>query len=39
MGVDITHIIRHDFRNLQDYAAFLKYVKDTIEILKENLHL
>ncbi len=30
MEVDISHIIRHDFRNLKDHAASLKYAKDTI---------
>ncbi len=39
MGVDISHIIRHDFRNLKDHDASLKYAKDTIETLMKKLHL
>ena len=39
MGVDITHIIRHDFRNIKDHDASLKYAKDTLESLKKKLHL
>lgn len=37
--MDITHIIRHDFSNFQDFDASLEFVKNTIETLKKNLHL
>lgn len=39
MGVDISHIIRHDFRDVKNRDAALKYTKDAIERLKKNLHL
>ncbi len=39
MGVDISHIIRHEFRNIKDHDASLKYAKDTIETLKKKLYL
>ena len=37
MGVDISHIIRHDFRNVQDKNESLEFTKKTIEQLKNNL--
>ena len=39
MGVDITHIVRHDFYNLEDRDLAIKYVMDTIHLLKSKLAL
>ena len=39
MGVDISHIIRHDFRDVKIHAAAMDFVKETIERLKKNLHI
>ena len=39
MGVDISHIIRHDFRNVKNHASAMDFVKETIERLKNNLHI
>lgn len=37
MGVDISHIIRHDFREVDDKEASKKFVERTITALKKNL--
>lgn len=37
MGVDISHIIKHDFRNVHDKEQSLIFTKETIEQLKTNL--
>lgn len=39
MGVDITHVVRHEFENLKDHDATLRYAKDIIETLKKKLYL
>ena len=39
MGVDITHVIRHEFRDVKNRAASVEFVMKTIERLKKNLHL
>lgn len=39
MGVDITHIIRHKFRDVHNHAAAMDFTKKTIRRLKENLHI
>ena len=39
MGVDISHIIRHDFRDVNNRDDALEYTKEAIERLKKNLHL
>lgn len=35
MGVDISHIIKHDFRKVHDREASMRFVKETIETLKK----
>lgn len=37
MGVDITHIIKHDFRQTHDIQLSLDFAKKTIEHLKKEL--
>lgn len=37
MGVNITHIIKHDFRQTHDIQLCLKFAKKTIERLKKEL--
>ena len=37
MGVDISHIIRHGFRKVEDKKAAKAFVVNTIERLKKNL--
>lgn len=37
MGVDITHIIRHDFRNVENKKTSEQFVIKTIDRLKKNL--
>ena len=37
MGVDISHIIRHDFRQVKDKKAAKAFVDKTIDRLKKNL--
>lgn len=39
MGVDITHIVRNDFYDVENREASLKYVHDTIDLLKAKLAL
>lgn len=39
MGVDVTHIVRNDFYNVEDRDASLRYVLDTINLLKSKLAL
>jgi len=39
VGVDVSHIIRHDFKDLSNHKAALDYTKAAIERLKKNLHL
>lgn len=39
MGVDISHIIRHDFRDVKNRVASMEFVKETIEKLKKNLNI
>ena len=39
MGVDITHIIRHDFKDVKNRTSAMHFVKETIEKLKKNLHI
>lgn len=39
MGVDISHIIRHDFRDVKNRVASMEFVKETIEELKKNLNI
>lgn len=39
MGVDITHIIRHDYKDIKNHEAAIAYVNETIQKLKENLHI
>lgn len=39
MGVDISHIIRHDFKNINNHASAMEFVKETIDRLKKNLHI
>ncbi len=39
MGVDISHIIRHDFRQVEDKEASKAFVFKTMEQLKKNLHI
>ena len=37
MGVDVTHIIKHDFRQTHDIQLSLEFTKRTIECLKKEL--
>ena len=37
MGIDITHIIKHDFRQTHDIQLSLEFAKETIERLKRGL--
>ena len=39
MGVDISHIIRHNFYEVEDKDASKLFVQKTIERLKNNLHI
>lgn len=39
MGIDVSHIIRHNFRNIKDRTATNEFVLHTIEQLKEKLCL
>ena len=39
MGVDISHIIRHDFKDVKNHATSMDFVNKTIERLKKNLHI
>lgn len=39
MGVDITHIIRHDFRFTQDIPRSLEFARRTVDRLKKALHI
>lgn len=39
MGIDISHIVRNDFTQVEDEKASLSYAKKTIEKLKKNLSL
>lgn len=39
MGVDISHIVRHNFRQVEDAQASLDFAKETIENLKEKLFI
>lgn len=39
MGVDISHIIRHDFKDVNNRVSSMGFVKETIESLKKNLHI
>lgn len=39
MGVDISHIIRHDFRQVNDREASRAFVNETIKRLKQNLFI
>lgn len=35
MGVDVTHIIRHNFKDVKNHKAAKKYLLQTLELLKE----
>lgn len=39
MGVDISHIIRHNFKDVTNHSSAMDYVKETISKLKENLFI
>lgn len=39
MGVDVSHIIRHDFKDVKNQTAAMDFVKETIERLKKNLYI
>ena len=39
MGTNITHIIKHNFRQTQDIQLSLEYAKRTIDILKKTLFI
>lgn len=39
MGVDVTHIIRHEFRDVKNHKAAMAFVNETIQRLKINLHI
>lgn len=39
MGVDISHIIRHDFKDVNNRVSSMGFVKETIERLKKNLYI
>lgn len=39
MGVDISHIIRHDFKDVKNHVAAMDFVNKTIQRLKNNLHI
>lgn len=39
MGVDVTHIIRHEFRDVKNNKAAIAFVNETIQRLKNNLHI
>lgn len=39
MGVDVTHIVRHNFNDIENEEASMKFVLDTIKLLKDKLHL
>lgn len=39
MGVDVSHIIKHDFRKVYDPISSMEFVKNTIQRLKKNLLL
>ena len=37
MGVDVSHIVRHEFRHTDDVEASMDFVEQTIDRLKRNL--
>lgn len=39
MGVDITHIVRHNFEDVENEELSMKFVLETIQLLKDKLHL
>lgn len=39
MGVDISHLIKNDFYEVENHEKALQYVKDTIALLIKKLHL
>ena len=39
MGVDITHLIRHDFHDVKNKEASVEYVDKTVARLRKELHL
>lgn len=39
MGVNISHIIKNDFHEIENHEKALQYVKDTIALLINKLHL
>lgn len=39
MGIDITHIVRHDFDDIENEEASMKFALDTIQLLKDRLHI
>lgn len=39
MGVDITHIVRHEFYNVENRDSAMRFVRDTIRSIKRNLSL
>lgn len=39
MGVDISHIVRHDFGQVENWLASMAFVDKTMELLKKKLNL
>lgn len=39
MGVDVSHIIRHDFKDVKNHVAAMDSANKTIQMLKNNLHI
>lgn len=39
MGVDVTHIIRHEFKDVKNHKAAMDFVNEAVQKLKINLHI
>lgn len=39
MGVDVTHIIRHEFNDVKNHKAAMAFVNEAVQRLKINLHI
>jgi hypothetical protein len=39
MGIDISHIVKHDYKNVKNHASTMDFVKETINRLKQILQI
>ena len=39
MGVDVTHIIRHEFKGVKNHRAAMAFVNEAVQKLKINLQI